>query len=82
DADTETESRDFNNSKLGCLQTGVWKFFERAYLANSCKKVSEEWQCHFNNIIVNNLKDIPTDEPISNASSSLVKQKKIAKQPG
>ncbi|CAG8490813.1 15938_t:CDS:2 [Cetraspora pellucida] len=81
-------SRDSNNSKFGCPQTGVWKFFERgqskddAHLANSCKKVPKEWRYHFNNIIVNNLEDIPTDEPISNASSSLVKQKNIAKQPG
>ncbi|CAG8821642.1 19818_t:CDS:2, partial [Cetraspora pellucida] len=69
-----------------CSQTGVWKFFERgqskAHSANSCKKVPKEWLRHFNNIIVNNLEDIPTDEPISNASLSLVKQKKIAKQPG
>ncbi|CAG8749553.1 11990_t:CDS:2, partial [Cetraspora pellucida] len=81
-------SRDSNNSKLGRLQTGVWKFFKRGqskgdgHWEGTCLFFPEEWQCHFNNIIVNNLEDIPTDEPISNASSSLVKQKKIAKQPG
>ncbi|CAG8842524.1 36261_t:CDS:2, partial [Gigaspora margarita] len=44
----------------------------RAHLANFCKKLPEEF---------NNLEDIPTDEPFSSATSSLVKQKKIAKQP-
>ncbi|CAG8585026.1 8685_t:CDS:1, partial [Scutellospora calospora] len=55
----------------------------RTHLANSCKKVPEKWRCHFNYIIVNNLEDVPTDEPynIQNITSSLVKQKKIAKQP-
>ncbi|CAG8838938.1 39354_t:CDS:2, partial [Gigaspora margarita] len=53
----------------------------RAHLANNCKKVPEEWRRHFNYIIANNLEDIPTDEPLSNATSSLFKQKKIAKQP-
>ncbi|CAG8716319.1 5242_t:CDS:2, partial [Gigaspora margarita] len=53
----------------------------QAHLANFCKKVPEEWRHHFNYIIVNNLEDIPTDEPFSSAILSLVKQKKIAKQP-
>ncbi|CAG8815287.1 7208_t:CDS:2, partial [Cetraspora pellucida] len=83
-------SKDSNNSKLGCLQTGVWKFFERGqskgdgYWEGTCsfcehfysQAKPQTLQAHLAN------KDIPTDKPISNASSSLVKQKKIAKQPG
>ncbi|CAG8784594.1 19328_t:CDS:1, partial [Gigaspora rosea] len=56
----------------------------RAHLANSCKKVLEEWHHHFNYIIVNNLEDVPTNEPLygmSNTISPLVKTKKTAKQP-
>ncbi|CAG8751278.1 2704_t:CDS:2, partial [Gigaspora rosea] len=53
----------------------------RAHLANFCKKVPEEWRRHFNYIIVNNLEYIPTNEPFSSATLSLVKQKKIVKQP-
>ncbi|RIB29002.1 hypothetical protein C2G38_2057812, partial [Gigaspora rosea] len=56
----------------------------RAHPANSCKKVPEEWCRHFNFIIVNNLEDVPTDEPlygILNTATPLVKRKKIAKQP-
>ncbi|CAG8528055.1 5727_t:CDS:2, partial [Scutellospora calospora] len=52
----------------------------RAHLANSCKHVPEEWQRHFNYIIINNLDDIPTDEPISDAVLSLVKRRKKDKQ--
>ncbi|CAG8578290.1 20553_t:CDS:1 [Gigaspora rosea] len=47
------------------------KFYPRAkpntlcaHLANSCKKIPEEWKRHFNYILVNNLEDIPTDEPL------------------
>ncbi|CAG8561617.1 20231_t:CDS:2 [Dentiscutata erythropus] len=89
--DTETDSRNSSNARAGRPPTGVWKFFEKGtsrgdghWEANHCKKVSEEWRCHFNYILVNNLKDIPTDEPLysmSNTVSPLVKRKKIAKQP-
>ncbi|CAG8680763.1 3982_t:CDS:1, partial [Dentiscutata heterogama] len=51
----------------------------RAHLANSCKNISEEWKHYFNYILVNNLKDIPTNEPLydmPNTTSFLVKQKK------
>ncbi|CAG8751368.1 16101_t:CDS:2, partial [Gigaspora margarita] len=36
----------------------------RVHLANSCKKVPKEWCYHFNYIIVNNLENVPTDEPL------------------
>ncbi|CAG8839466.1 19411_t:CDS:2, partial [Cetraspora pellucida] len=84
-SDTETDSRNLSNPKPGRPLTGVWKCFERgapkgdAHLANSCKNISEEWKRHFNYILVNNLKDIPTDEPLygmPNTTSFLVKQKK------
>ncbi|CAG8822111.1 35054_t:CDS:2, partial [Gigaspora margarita] len=71
---SDTDSVNSSNSKSGWPLTGVWKHFDRATLyahfANSCKKVSQEWQRHFNYILVNNLEDIPTDEPLSNATSS------------
>ncbi|CAG8797796.1 15437_t:CDS:2, partial [Dentiscutata erythropus] len=50
-----------------------------AHLANSYKNISEKWKRHFNYILVNNLEDIPTDEPLydmPNTTSFLVKQKK------
>ncbi|RIB22748.1 hypothetical protein C2G38_2074742 [Gigaspora rosea] len=56
----------------------------RAHLANSCKKVPEEWRRHFNYIIVNNLEDVSTDEPLygmSNTVSPLVKRKKQPNNP-
>ncbi|CAG8773454.1 3173_t:CDS:2, partial [Racocetra fulgida] len=55
----------------------------RAHLANSCKNISEEWRRHFNYILVNNLEDIPTDEPLygmPNSTLSVIKGKKADKQ--
>lgn len=40
----------------------------RAHLANNCKNVPEEWRRHFNYILVNNLNDIPTDEPLNESN--------------
>ncbi|CAG8827835.1 4464_t:CDS:2, partial [Gigaspora rosea] len=38
---------------------------------NSCKKVPEEWRRHFNYIIVNNLEDVSTDEPLYGMSNTV-----------
>ncbi|CAG8792710.1 22688_t:CDS:2, partial [Gigaspora rosea] len=66
---SETDSRNSSSAKAGRPPTGVWKFFEKgASKANSCKKVPEEWRYHFNCIIVNNLEDVPTDEPLYSIS--------------
>jgi hypothetical protein len=43
----------------------------RAHLANNCKSVPEEWRRHFNYILVNNLNDIPTDEPLNESNITI-----------
>ncbi|CAG8639352.1 16633_t:CDS:2 [Dentiscutata heterogama] len=76
-SDTETDSRNLSNPKSGCPLTGPTTL--RAHFANSYKNIFEEWKYHFNYILVNNLEDIPTDEPLygmPNTTSFLVKQKK------
>jgi hypothetical protein len=47
----------------------------RAHLANNCNDVPEEWRRHFNYIIVNNLNDIPTDEPLNGSNIDNLAQK-------
>src|SRR6185295_5300067 len=47
----------------------------RAHLANNCKDVPEEWRRHFNYILVNNLNDIPTDEPLNESNIFTLSQK-------
>ena len=52
----------------------------RAHLANYCEDVPEEWRRHYNYILVNNLNDIPTDEPLNESNITLAqKWKKVAK---
>jgi hypothetical protein len=58
----------------------------RAHLVNNCKNVPEEWRRHFHYILINNLNDIPTDEPINelNISEATLSQKwkkEVANQP-
>jgi hypothetical protein len=50
----------------------------RAHLANNCKNVPEEWRRHFNYILVNNLQDVSTDEPLNESNISLSQKWKVA----
>ena len=47
----------------------------RAHLANNCKDVPEEWRRHFNYILVNNLNDLPTDDPLNESNIFTLTQK-------
>ncbi|CAG8601590.1 29731_t:CDS:2 [Gigaspora margarita] len=76
----KTNSINSSNSKLGRPPTEFYSHNKlttlHTHLANSYKKVSKKWQHHFNYTLVNNLEDIPTDEPIysvPNTTSSLAK---------
>ncbi|CAG8703948.1 36792_t:CDS:2 [Gigaspora margarita] len=74
ETDSRTSVKTSSSTKAGCLPTGVWKFFEKGASksdANSCKKVPKDWRCHFNYIIVNNLEDVPTDEPLYGMSNTV-----------
>src|SRR5688572_26337258 len=52
----------------------------RAHIANNCENVPEEWRRHYNYILVNNLNDIPTDEPLNESNIVLAqKWKKVTK---